>query len=85
MAWQLIGYRIKKGEKGFPIWARPKTLKMGEDYQKTNNFNHKTTPKEVLGRDEYSYYGMTYLFHDGQVERVETETKTKTKEGGNNA
>ena len=82
MAWQLVGYRIKKGEKGFPIWARPKILKMSEDYQRTNNFNHKTRPKEVLGQDEYSYYSMTYLFHIGQVEKLETESKTK--KGGQN-
>jgi hypothetical protein len=71
MAWQMAGYRVKKGEKGYAVWARPKTFKMGEAYQKTHNINKKTTLKEVLGQDEYSFYGMTYLFHEEQVEKIE--------------
>jgi hypothetical protein len=71
MSWQKEGYRVKRGEKGFAIWSRPKTLKMGEDYKQTSNAERKTTPKDVLGQDEYSYYGMAYLFHIGQVEKIE--------------
>jgi hypothetical protein len=74
--WQIAGYRIKKGEKGFAVWARPKTLNMGEDYRKTNKADRKAAPKQVLGYDEYSYYRITYLFHNGQVEKV--------KQGGEN-
>jgi hypothetical protein len=74
--WQIAGYKIKKGEKGFAVWARPKNLNMGEDYRKAYTPDRKNIPKEVLGYDEYSYYRITYLFHIGQVEKV--------KEGGEN-
>jgi hypothetical protein len=70
MAWQIAGYRVKRGETGFATWSRPNTVKMGEEYQKRYTGDRKSTPKEVLGEDEFSYYSMTYLFHSGQIEKV---------------
>jgi hypothetical protein len=73
------GYQVKKGEKGFAVWSRPKQQRMNEDYKKSNPSKGKSAPpSEVLGQDEFSFYGMAYLFHIGQVEPI-------AKEGGANA
>jgi N-terminal domain of anti-restriction factor ArdC len=68
--WQEMGYQVKKGEKGFAVWSRPKQQRMGEDYKKSNPSKTRSAlPSEVLGEDEFSFYGMAYLFHTGQVEK----------------
>jgi hypothetical protein len=67
--WQEMGYQVKKGEKGFAVWSRPKQQHMSEDYKKSNPSKAGSAlPREILGEDEFSYYGMAYLFHTGQVE-----------------
>ena len=78
LGWKAEGYQVKKGEKGFAVWSRPKQQHMNEDYKKANPSKARSAPpSEVLGQDEFSFYGMAYLFHVGQVEPIE-------KEGGQN-
>jgi hypothetical protein len=79
LGWKEEGYQVKKGEKGFAVWSRPKKQAMTEAYKRSNPSEARSAPpSEVLGQDEFSFYGMAYLFHIGQVE------KSKVKEGGAN-
>jgi hypothetical protein len=79
LGWKAEGYQVKKGEKGFAVWSCPKQQRMSEDYEKSNPSKARSAPpSEVLGQDEFNFYGMAYLFHVGQVEAIE-------KEGGANA
>ena len=74
LGWKAEGYQMKKGEKGFAVWSRPKQQRMNEDYKKANPSKSRSAPpSEVLGQDEFSFYGMAYLFHVGQVEAIEKE------------
>lgn len=53
--WKEKGFKVSKGEKGFPIWSRPKdTIKQEKTGQEAN--------------DEHKYFGLAYMFHKGQVE-----------------
>jgi hypothetical protein len=57
--WKLKGFKVKKGEKGFAIWSRPKdTIKEEKTGQKAE--------------DENKFFGLAYMFHKGQVEAVES-------------
>jgi hypothetical protein len=79
LGWKEDGYQVKKGEKGYPVWSRPKKQSMTGAYKKSNPSEARSAPpSEVLGQDEFSFYGMAYLFHVGQVE------KSELKEGGQN-
>jgi N-terminal domain of anti-restriction factor ArdC len=86
LGWKEDGYQVKKGEKGFAVWSRPKQQRMNEEYKKTNPSKSRSAlPSEVLGEDEFSFYGMAYLFHVGQVEKSEGGESKEVKEGGANA
>lgn len=54
LGWKEAGYRVIKGEKGFPIWGRPIECKAGED----------TGTGETRGLE---FFPVSYLFHAGQV------------------
>jgi N-terminal domain of anti-restriction factor ArdC len=59
--WKEKGYKVKKGEKGFAIWSRPKDV----------------IKEEKTGQqadDQNKYFGLAYLFHVGQVEQMTQET-----------
>jgi hypothetical protein len=51
--WKEEGKRIKKGSKGFPVWARPREMKK-EDHPDLE--------------DEFSFFPICYLFSNAQVE-----------------
>ncbi len=51
--WLNEGKRVKKGEKGFPVWARPKDMKKDE---------HPDL------EDDFSFFPICYLFSNAQVE-----------------
>ena len=53
--WKEKGFRVKKGEKGFPIWSRPKDV-----------IKEEKTGQEA--NDEHKFFGLAYMFHKGQVE-----------------
>jgi hypothetical protein len=55
--WKEKGFRVKKGEKGYAIWSRPKDIIREE---KTGQ------PAE----DETKFFGLSYMFHRGQVETI---------------
>jgi len=51
--WLNEGKRVKKGEKGFPVWARPREMKKEE---------HPNID------DDFSFFPICYLFSNAQVE-----------------
>ena len=51
--WKQAGKKIKKGSKGFPVWARPKEMKKDE---------HPDL------EDDFSFFPICYLFSNAQVE-----------------
>jgi hypothetical protein len=51
--WLNDGKRVKKGSKGFPVWARPREMKKEE---------HPNI------EDDFSFYPICYLFSNAQVE-----------------
>lgn len=51
--WKDLGQSVKKGEKGFPVWAQPvKAIEQDPASKK----------------DEYDYWPLCYLFSNAQVE-----------------
>lgn len=56
-AWKEKGFKVKKGEKGLPIWSRPKDVIKEERTGQTAD-------------DENKFFGLAYLFHKGQVEPI---------------
>lgn len=57
--WKDAGYKVKKGERGYPVWSRPIAAIKAEQ------------GKEVT-EDEAGHFGTCYLFHDQQVEPLNT-------------
>lgn len=57
--WKEKGYKVKKGEKGFAIWSRPKDV-----------IHEERTGQEA--NDEHKFFGLAYMFHKGQVETANT-------------
>jgi hypothetical protein len=55
--WKEKGFKVKKGEKGYAIWSRPKDVIREE---KTGQ------PAD----DETKFFGLSYMFHKGQVETL---------------
>jgi hypothetical protein len=59
--WLEMGYKVKKGSKGFPVWAKPlKALKADEP-----------KPKEPIEGENFNgeYFPICYLFSNLQVEK----------------
>ena len=63
-AWKDAGFKVKKGEKGFPIWSKPIKAKTGKETQAEPPTDSKTDKKE------YSFFGIAYVFHNEQVEKI---------------
>ena len=61
--WKKEGYKIKKGEHAFLIWTRPRYIKKNKDKVEDKDKNENE-------EEEYKYYGICYLFHAGQVEKI---------------
>lgn len=58
LEWKDKGYRVKKGEKAFPIWGRKRKAK-------------KTVEKEGEEEEkEFKFFPVCYLFADNQVEPI---------------
>lgn len=56
--WKEIGFSVKKGEKGFPIFSRPIAAIKAEQGKE---------PQPGEGK----FFGTCYLFHEKQVEKRE--------------
>lgn len=56
--WKEMGYSIKKGERAFLVWGRPKDAQRVE-----------THPDESGEADEYKFFPLAFLFSSNQVEK----------------
>lgn len=63
--WKGKGYRVRKGARGFPIWATPRARKGAPaDNSDTNGATD--------GAEEGSqWFPVAYVFHGGQVDKVQ--------------
>lgn len=59
--WKKKGYRVRKGEKGWIIWAKPKAMKKGEQQPQTDE------------EKEEKWFPTCYLFTSEQVEPIAQE------------
>lgn len=65
--WRDLGRPVKKGERGFPIWASPRAAKPREG-QRVSDLAAAVSAIngiEIKGRE---WFPVAYLFHAGQVE-----------------
>ena len=63
MGWQSEGYKVKKGEKGFLIWSRPKK-KLDKEKKNEN--------AESEAGDNRKYF-ISYIFCSEQVEKLKEQ------------
>jgi len=56
--WKEAGYKVTKGQRGWPIFSRPIATIKAEQGKEASE-------------DEAGYFGTCYLFHTGQVEEVQ--------------
>ncbi len=59
--WLQLGFVVKRGSKGFPIWAHPKKWA-----------NPSATP---TAEEERDYFPLAYLFSDAQVDKSKSEVQ----------
>lgn len=60
--WSAAGYKVKRNESSYRIWAKPTRAKTAKDQSEDGE------------QDEYKYFPMCCLFHEGQVEAQEGAT-----------
>lgn len=65
MGWKQQGKLVKKGEKAFLLWSKPKHVPKETIPQADESEENKQ-------EDEYRFYGIAYLFSNAQVEDIET-------------
>ena len=56
--WKKKGFKVKKGEKAFPLWSSPQK---GSSTKETDSEQEK---------EEYKFFGLVYLFNNQQVEQI---------------
>ncbi|KAB2916163.1 MAG: hypothetical protein F9K23_08615 [Bacteroidetes bacterium] len=64
MGWKQQGKKVKKGEKAFLLWSKPKQVPKENTPQTDESDENKQ-------EDEYKFYGIAYLFSNAQVEDIE--------------
>jgi hypothetical protein len=66
--WKKEGYLVKKGEKAYTFWSRPRISRKNIEM-----VNTKTNKKEKVEEDGFKYYGICKLFTENQVQGLEIE------------
>lgn len=74
--WKDRGYFVQKGEKGFPLWSRPKN-KRDEDKK---DLQEAETEEEKKGSGKF---WVAYIFHAGQVANAAGERPSTYAKGEN--
>ena len=64
--WRKLGYRVQKGQKGFPIWSAPQSSGESDEGEGGEE-----------GGSSREYFRLCYLFHLGQVEPIPDATLSK--------
>ncbi len=67
--WLKKGYRVKKGSKGYIIWAKPKKMKKGDKPEQEQEQDKK---EEEKGKN---WFPTCYLFTSEQVEPIPQEVE----------
>ena len=74
MGWKRIGKKVKKGEKAFLLWGRPKD-QHGNPVTDREENNQEEQEAETAVKDpteeNYKFYPIAYLFSNAQVEEIE--------------
>lgn len=65
--WKKAGFKVRKGEKSFRIWGKPRKCKKSVDVVKVD------TGEETTKEKEFELFPMCCMFHRGQVEPLEKE------------
>ncbi|MDP1725558.1 MAG: ArdC family protein [Bacteroidota bacterium] len=73
--WKKEGYQVRKGEKAFVLWGRPKELSPEQLAENKNPELNKDNEKEVP-----TFYPMAYVFSNAQVDVKEREIENSTSE-----
>lgn len=61
--WKIEGYQVRKGEKGFLLWGRPKEKKNDKENQKPDTISNKT-------KEEHDpFYPVAHVFSEAQVDQ----------------
>lgn len=67
MGWKLKGKKVKKGEKAFILWSKPKNLEKKEPEPTPEDTTEEThTPED----ETFKFFGIAYLFSNAQVEDI---------------
>lgn len=66
VGWKQQGKQVKKGEKAFLLWSKPKHV---PKEPVTEEVNEETDPDNPT-QNEYRFYGIAYLFSNAQVEDI---------------
>jgi hypothetical protein len=81
MGWKRIGKKVKKGEKAFLLWGRPKDQhgNPATDTEENNQEEQEAeTPIQDPTEENYKFYPIAYLFSNAQVEDIEQEREATT-------
>lgn len=62
--WRKEGFQVKKGEKAFLVWGRPKNLQEGESQQATDD-----------GDEDKDFYPVAFIFSNLQVRALQQEAE----------
>lgn len=81
MGWKRIGKKVKKGEKAFLLWGRPKDQhgNLATDTEENNQEEKEAeTVVQEPTEENYKFYPIAYLFSNAQVEDIEQEREENT-------
>ena len=68
--WKKAGFKVRKGEKSFRIWGKPRKCKKSVDAVKVDTGEKTTIEKE------FELFPMCCMFHRGQVEPLDAKPLT---------
>ena len=71
MGWKRLGKKVKKGEKAFLLWGRPKDQHGNPATDREENNQEAETAVQDPTEENYKFYPIAYLFSNRQVEDSE--------------
>jgi len=74
--WKEEGFTIKKGEKGFMLWAQPLEV--------LQQLNDGVKPEEVEESEENQFFPVCYLFSNKQVIKAEPKQRPQQRQSNTN-
>lgn len=68
--WKLSGYMVKKGEKAYKFWSKPK-----QGFKKKEQDLDFDPSEDEEDKDEYKFFGIANVFSIDQVEKMQPKTQ----------